>query len=818
MIHIEFLSINNFRGIKRLDLSLGQQSFGICGNNGTGKSGVVDAIEFALTGNITRLTGKGMHGVSVKEHGPHVDSWEEPEKSVVILKAFFPDLKKTATIERCMRKPQDVKVSPPDADVLKAVAVLAEHPEFALSRREILKYVLTAPGDRSKAVQELLKINDVEVLRASLKKVVNTCKSEMENAEMNAESARNRLMAALRVEELKSDLILKAVNQRRKTLGLEALSVLEKDTTLKDGLATAGGAAKKGMDKKTALGELEKLGKLLLEDPPELSKSISKIVSTLVEFEKNPILIKNLRRQAFLTKGLDFIIEASCPFCDMKWGIEELKAHVLKKIKEAVNAVKAKEAMAGDVLRVRKVAGELDFLLGVAEGYGKTLSVPDGLFGGWRLALRDLSAQLESLDDVTAARSALKKGWHQVPDEGRKVLTLIEGKVKELPELSKEEEARDFLTVCQERLEHYRQEKRRHSALTEHHSLAVKAFAVYGKSSESVLKGLYQEVEADFSRYYRLINHEDESDFKGLLTPSLGSLGFEVNFFGRGMFPPGAYHSEGHQDGMGLCLYLALMKRIMGDQFTFAVLDDVLMSVDAGHRKEVCKLLKTEFPGTQFVFTTHDPVWLKHMVTEGMVNGKSVVHFRNWTVEGGPTVWDHKDLWTEISEDLEKDDVPGAAHDLRRSLEYVFHDLADGLRAKVEYRSGGIYDLGDILPPVCLVWEELMGKAIKSAESWEKGDKADALRKMLADFKEKYAKAQVERWPINKAVHYTEWANLQKEDFQTVVVAFHTLVDCFRCKECQAWVHVNPSRGQREILHCDCASFDYSLKSKPKEK
>src|SRR2546429_4550729 len=27
------------------------------------------------------------------------------------------------------------------------------------------------------------------------------------------------------------------------------------------------------------------------------------------------------------------------------------------------------------------------------------------------------------------------------------------------------------------------------------------------------------------------------------------------------LFPPGAYHSEGHQDSMGVCRYLALMKR-----------------------------------------------------------------------------------------------------------------------------------------------------------------------------------------------------------------------------------------------------------------
>lgn len=61
---------------------------------------------------------------------------------------------------------------------------------------------------------------------------------------------------------------------------------------------------------------------------------------------------------------------------------------------------------------------------------------------------------------------------------------------------------------------------------------------------------------------------------------------------------------------MGLCLYLALMKRALEDGFTLAVLDDVLMSVDAGHRREVCSLLKTKFPKTQFILTTHDQVWL----------------------------------------------------------------------------------------------------------------------------------------------------------------------------------------------------------------
>ena len=79
------------------------------------------------------------------------------------------------------------------------------------------------------------------------------------------------------------------------------------------------------------------------------------------------------------------------------------------------------------------------------------------------------------------------------------------------------------------------------------------------------------------------------------LEPSEGKLDLEVDFYGKGLFPPFAYHSEGHQDGMGVCLYLALMRRVMGSRFTFTVLDDVVMSVDQGHRKQFCALLKARF-------------------------------------------------------------------------------------------------------------------------------------------------------------------------------------------------------------------------------
>ena len=87
---------------------------------------------------------------------------------------------------------------------------------------------------------------------------------------------------------------------------------------------------------------------------------------------------------------------------------------------------------------------------------------------------------------------------------------------------------------------------------------------------------------------------------------------------------------------LGVCLYLALMKRLLGDRFSCAVLDDVVISVDQDHRKQFCRLLKNRFPDTQFIITTHDKIWAKQMQTEGLVESKSGVAFHSWNVQTGP--------------------------------------------------------------------------------------------------------------------------------------------------------------------------------------
>ena len=67
------LEIHKVRGIKDIKLKQQEKNFVIYGPNGSGKSAVVDAIDFLLTGQISRLTGEGTGNITLKEHGPHIE-------------------------------------------------------------------------------------------------------------------------------------------------------------------------------------------------------------------------------------------------------------------------------------------------------------------------------------------------------------------------------------------------------------------------------------------------------------------------------------------------------------------------------------------------------------------------------------------------------------------------------------------------------------------------------------------------------------------------------------------------------------------------
>jgi len=816
MIRIDKIHIKEFRGIRDLTLDLKGQNFAACGPNGTGKSGIVDAIEFALTGNISRLAGAGTGGLSVKAHGPHVDSRNKPEAASVTLDVTIPALgNKKAQIRRTVKSAGAPEIKPPDKDVVTAFESVNLHPEFVLSRRELIRYVLSEPGQRSKEVQSLLRLDDIEKLRGVLQKIANACTKELPGLERAETDAIKNLLAVLDTAQLNKKSVLDAINPRRELLSLAALTDLDANTSVKDGLTTTTASTPGRVPKIQATTDLATLRKALDALQADTFKQACDAAdANAVELGKDADSLNGLSREALLKSALELYDGTACPVCDTPFEPDAFQGHLAGKLAHLDDVTKRRAAL----------EAELKPILDSLHAVGTALNIMidhAGLFSpkidataliDFRAILRGRYQQLQKLLPLDDTRAILGAA-HTVSDLGPP-LTALEIAIAAIPEPSKQDAARDFLVLAQERLEHYRTARLKVVAGKLRADRATTVFNTYGTVTTAALEKIYKDVETAFASYYRKINEDDENTFTAKLMPSIGKLGFDVDFYGRGHFPPGAYHSEGHQDGMGLCLYLALMNHLLGTNFTFAVLDDVLMSVDAGHRRQVCTLLKEMFPNTQFIFTTHDEIWLRHMKSEGLIKGRNFAHFRTWTVDFGPTEWDDRDVWAELEAHLAKNDVRAAAALLRHYLEHFAKEACDRLRANVEFRGDAQFMLGDLLPNATSTLGDLLKKAKVAANSWNQKEVVERITAIETAFAEAKVKTGFENWQINTAVHFNEWADLKKEDFAPVVAAFRGFTESFGCDTCGEMYFVVPDRGKKEALRCGCGSLNLNLLQK----
>lgn len=821
MIRIKTIHIEEFRGIRDLSISLGGENFGICGPNGTGKSGVVDAIEFCLTGNVTRLSGPGQGELSVKRYAPHVDCCGNPDKAKITITATVPSLGKEVTITRSVENPRAATIEPADPQVQTIIEELQLHPEFALSRREIAKYIVTPPAQRSTDVQTLLRLDHIGDLRKALMSYANKCKREAEEAKRAQVRSESELTTALDIPSLDRKDVLEKANAQRSVLGLPALTELTPQTSFKEGAPEEGKDTKKAsVAKDVALADLTALSTAIHSgEPDDLSGHRENVLSSLKKLRKDERALSLARAHGFITTGLDLVTEDACPLCDKPWDADELRAHLKAKLLSAEEIGVLIEELGKAIYAIIGVIEARAAGIRKAAGYALTLhpAVSHAELDAYAKSLDDVIAALKAFEDdhseIDGAIAALEAKWWEVPEVAQARLDETEKGIKSLPDSSTKDKATEFLAVLQDRYVRLLETSKSAKNMAARNKAAQDVYDHYNTVSNSVLEGIYDAVASEFTEFYKAIN-DDEGDFVGELKAEPAKLSFNVEFYGRGTFPPGAYHSEGHQDGMGLCLYLALMKHTLAGKFTFAVLDDVLMSVDTGHRREVCRLLKTKFPNTQFVLTTHDRVWLQFMKTEGLLQNSQF--FGGWNVETGPRIWDDADIWTEIQDALGKDDVPRAAALLRRYLEYISAVLADNLRAKVEYRGDASYDLGDLLPPTLNRWKDRLKKGIQSAEYWGHCAAKAALEEKFAEAESLIKKSSAEQWAINKSVHFNEWENFRAVEFKEVADAFKALLDHIRCQnaKCGGYPYLIPRKGASEQLRCSCGAVNVNLKTK----
>jgi DNA repair exonuclease SbcCD ATPase subunit len=812
---LEF-EIENIRGIKNIiPLMPNGQNVVIFGPNGTGKSAVVDAIDFLFTGDISRLTGRGSKGMTLKDHGPHIDS--EPKNAIIRAKVAFNDKLDPVKLERRMSNPKELIGYEGLDDAFKEALDVAAQGQHVLSRSEILRFVEAEAGQRSKETQALLNLSKVEDIRAAFVTINRDASKTLQGDKAGFEKSVAKVKAVLGLDDFSEEIVRNRVNEHRKKLNGSKLEALDLNK-LKESISP------KTQDKKSRVypEQLKHTLKAIKEHIETKGKEVltteNSLRSIVKKLKKDERLKRDLQNKKLLDLGISLVDDSgTCPLCLSEFEpgkLTELLKGRLSTAKEAEEIEKKiTELSSRIVTEVAILKGHIELLSESSkklnlENIEKDLCEWSKLLSEWSQALTKATEDYPVAEAPEATESFFS--FHKWDEHHKKLGEIADSLEKSSPE----QEAWDALTALEPVLERYFEDKEKYEASGKFAYTAKVLSDYYTLTKDHILEKLYNSVNTDFTTYYKFIHGGDEAGFDSELKPDGPHLEFRVEFYGRGKHHPRALHSEGHQDSMGLCLFLALNKKISAGKVGFVILDDVVMSIDSDHRKSVCKLITDKFPETQFIITTHNTTWARQLKSDKVVTEKNMVRFRGWSVDSGPKIKAEVGVWDDIERKVKGGDISEAAAKLREHLEFFFEMVSDSIKAKVPYKSDGRYELGDYIIGCKEGITKLIAKAKKSARNWGKEEDYKQFEKLETQTKEIIDRSQAEQWAINAAVHYNNWKDFSENDFLPIVEAFKDFEGMFKCSSCDGLISLGMQGVEPVSLKCPCGTINWNLEMK----
>jgi len=692
----------------------------------------------------------------------------------------------------------------------------AERGQHLLTRIQILNFIVSRKQSRSDQLRTLLKLSDVKEKRLELQGAAENLDTEAERKEREYQSNKKRLFNLFEEEIDSTDEVLEQINELREDLGGEPFDELNVGTPFRRGLESP-------IDKASASPIQSKQTKELLTKIQDwFEGELEKFLNLDLELRETTQAVradeearKALDVLELIKNGRKFLDEKAnrCPLCLTEWDaaeLEELLANREEKATEAKETIEELEYLREDALNllteIRTAVDSLKNVLNQHEDFDT--DTLDDLLNELEGFEKGLEGEIiEKLPYEGSTRENRKEALS--PEDAVEYVSELKSRADDLPDLDELQSAWDVLNSAYEKYQNIKQLEDESERYREAADQMDEVQKEYINARDAVLNDTYEAITEQFEEYYRAI-HGEEEDFSPDLDTTETGLDIQVGFHGRGKHPPHALHSEGHQDTMGLCLYLALCDYLEAGELPLIMLDDVVMSVDAEHRRPLANLLKDEIsPNFQILITTHDELWYRHLKTVGVLSHKNTIKFSNWSLEEGPHIIGRSgDEWALIKEYMEKGDVQASASRLRHTAEWFLREACHQLGAKVKFKSDSRWTLGDFAGPAMSRFKELLNDAKSAEESWDRTSIVSDIDDLHRKRKGVYSEFQKERGSVNPNVHFNEdeWATYSVREFRPVVDAFKALYELFWCSNCNSCIFVVEEDYEETHLKCRCGS------------
>jgi DNA repair exonuclease SbcCD ATPase subunit len=743
---IEKLKVKNFRGATTLlDLDFDKKPMVmIFGENGTGKSSIVDAMDFICNQKYGSIEERS--SVKKKTHSPSIGKTKNDIE--INLRFGGSDYRANHSGSEPVTTPPGF----PSANILR--------------RSKIVELIAAQPNKRFEALEKFLTVTNIEKCEITLGDAVRNKRTEYEK------STSALMEAKVQLEELKNKL-----TESKKSTEEWAKEITEIDETKLQQIVNNAEEIERFQEKLSTTYDSLISAKTILKEKTDFETAASQKLKSFQEREatnKDDLLELLKKAKCFIEKHSNIEI---CPVCEQnivnKNVIDRLTQRLKKMeelgelITELDNAKKSKEFQES-VLKTRekdyydcaknlvnKIRGQKQD----AEGSSDLLFDYDKLIAEittWddTQEIQKAKEELEKYKTYKASLEEKKKTAQAQQKQQMAIKTMLEA-IK-----AKEQEAQKDSEILK-RLKEYEE--------------------IVTKERKQYVDNILQTVSGEVERLYRKI-HPDEGvgGFRLYLKEKAkGSLEYDGDFQNKHNIPPQAYYSDSHLDTLGICMFLALTKHFNDDN-TIVILDDIVTSVDEAHRERFLEMLHDEADNfCHMVVTTHYRPWRDiYRIGGGPANKVQFIDLQLWSKEAGIRHSKSRLMAEELKslkDNITVENRQNIASKAGILLEGILDSLALRYKLKVPRMALPKYELQELFNAMC------KGKKhIKIIQTEDNGNKSEMpIESLVEDLEKiKWIRNQVGcHWNLDGSLV----SDTEIKEFAEKTIGLSELLCCHKC-------------------------------------
>ena len=695
MVKLRKLRVHGFRGILNdveIDFSDKCRSLILIGDNGTGKSSFVDAIEWLLTGRIEHLAREGCGDAAYR----HRQLPDGVSARVEVTTSLAP-LAGGRVLDGTLRAQFN-----PDNGPLAQFVTKARGDMVMLRYGQMRDFVDKTKTEKLQYLAEILGLGALSQLRDELLTALNKVQKSEDYRYLvtQIKDYEKRLNGVVGIKKFDQARAVTFADELRAKLGgqvaIRDLASLRASTDELLAHSQRDQRAREIMTLRQHLTALQ-AGRLhagVLDQLDIHAEAVAKLAADKATVDQ--IALAELYRTGQTVMERRLGDPSACPLCGSPVNRQELADHLCTQL-ESIQAITARletlkverrvvrdalDAYQNWLAAVRTAATSL--ALDEAKAFVTDVDLLYPLISQWENTAVSDGDPLQPLPSPSPEE---RQAAQDVIIALATLVVAVERRLRELEGGAQEKRyydqleqldqlARDILAEdrAQRRKGHY---DRQITTLERVH-------ADCEKLERQALEDVLAVVSADVNEYYLQLHPNEGFDAIRLWTTKERGIEFEFSFHGERVSPPARLLSESHLNTLGACLFLA-SARHFNRHTRFLILDDIINSVDAGHRSPLARLLRDRFGDFQLVLLTHDRMWFD--ILRRTAPDWLTLEISEWSYTDGLR-FKHRpgDLADEARRQLDQNDIEAAGNKARKWFERVLKERCLDLEVQVVFR------------------------------------------------------------------------------------------------------------------------------------